>query len=59
MAMSRAEAVKKLKKFKRGEGIISWLFGNERYYGKKLSETADEIKALTTNGKIKTIKKNK
>jgi hypothetical protein len=59
MAMSRAEAVAKLKKYKRGGGIISWIFGDQRYYGKKLSETADEIRALTTNGKIKTIKKNK
>lgn len=55
--MTKAEALKKLKPFK--GGLISWVFGKKRYWGKKKGETATHILATTHNGKTKRIPKNK
>lgn len=55
--MTKSEALKKLKGFK--GGLISWIFGGKRYYGKKKGETKTHILAVTHNGKTKRIPKNK
>ena len=53
--MTKGESLKKLKKFK--GGLISWMFGGKRYYGKKKGETSTHILATTHNGKTKKIPK--
>lgn len=55
--MTKSEALKKLKGFK--GGLISWIFGGKRYYGKKKGETKTHILAVTHNGKTKRIPKKK
>lgn len=53
--MTKRESLKKLKEFK--GGLISWMFGDKRYYGKKKGETSTHILATTHNGKTKKIPK--
>tara|TARA_R100000406_G_scaffold81646_1_gene63477 strand:+ start:518 stop:652 length:135 start_codon:yes stop_codon:yes gene_type:complete len=40
-------------------GLIGWMWGGKKYYGKKIRETATHIFARTHNGKVKKIVKKK